>query len=110
MERGSLPPGLMLHRTTDVFTDTTVPAGLLRAHRVAQGLWGRLVVLEGRLRFVWEVAESGDPLDLVGGDSYSASALITSSSGGTGDTIRRSPAPSKSESSRRVSPMPLANE
>ena len=53
MERGSLPPGLMLHRTTDVFTDTTVPAGLLRAHRVAQGLWGRLVVLEGRLRFVW---------------------------------------------------------
>ena len=69
MERGSLPPGLMLHRTTDVFTDTTVPAGLLRAHRVAPGVWGRLVVRAGRLRFVWEVAESGDPLDLVDGDS-----------------------------------------
>lgn len=69
MDHGRLPPGLMLQRTTDVFTDTTVPAGLLRAHRVAQGVWGRLVVLEGRLRFVWEIAESGDPLDLVDGDS-----------------------------------------
>ena len=69
MERGSLPPGLMLHRTTDVFTDTTVPAGLLRAHRVAPGVWGRLVVREGRLRFVWEVAESVDPLELLAGDS-----------------------------------------
>lgn len=69
MDHGSLPPGLMLRRTTDVFTDTTVPAGLLRAHRVAQGVWGRLVVLEGRLRFVWDVAEFGDPLELVAGDS-----------------------------------------
>lgn len=69
MDHGSLPSGLTLQRTTDVFTDTTVPAGLLRAHRVAQGVWGRLVVLERRLRFVWEGAENGHPIELGEGDS-----------------------------------------
>jgi tellurite resistance-related uncharacterized protein len=68
MEHGRLPPGVLLQRTSEVFTDTTVPAGLLRAHRVATGVWGRLAVLEGRLRFVWEDGQ-GDALDLVEGDS-----------------------------------------
>lgn len=40
---GQLPNGLELARTTDVFDNDTVPAGLLRAHRVANGTWGRLV-------------------------------------------------------------------
>lgn len=69
MDHGRLPPDLALDRTTDVFTDTTVPAGLLRAHRVARGVWGRLVVMDGRLRFVWEGAGAGDQLDLAGGDA-----------------------------------------
>ena len=69
MDHGSLPPDLTLDRTTDEFTEATVPPGLLRAHRVARGVWGRLVVMEGRLRLVWEDAGAGDPLELVGGDS-----------------------------------------
>lgn len=51
---GQLPDGLELTRTTDVFDQETVPAGLLRAHRVATGVWGRLVVHDGSLRFVFE--------------------------------------------------------
>lgn len=47
----ALPPGLEHGRTTDVFDEHTAPAGLLRAHRVADGVWARLVVHTGALRF-----------------------------------------------------------
>lgn len=49
-----LPAGAVLVRTTPVFDETSVPEGLRRAHRVAAGVWGRLVVAEGSLRFVFE--------------------------------------------------------
>lgn len=50
----TLPEGLELARTTDVFDQDSVPAGLLRAHRVAPEVWGRLVVRSGSLGFVFE--------------------------------------------------------
>jgi len=50
----SLPEGLEYVRTTDVFDDHEHPAGLLRAHHVATGVWGRLVVHTGELGFVFE--------------------------------------------------------
>ena len=53
-ERSKLPTGLVLARTTDVFDNTTVPKGLLRAHQVAEGVWGRLVVHSGEIVFVFE--------------------------------------------------------
>lgn len=69
MEHGHLPTGLTLQRTTDEFAASSAPNGLLRAHRVARGVWGRLRVIEGQLRFVWEQPDAGDPLDLYGGKS-----------------------------------------
>lgn len=60
----TLPEGLVLTRTTDAFDQETVPAGLLRAHRVAEGVWGRLVVREGRVGFVFE--DAPDAMTLVG--------------------------------------------
>ncbi len=84
MEHGRLPDGLTLQRSTDVFTDESVPDGLRRAHRVATGVWGRLRVLDGALRFVWEPTQPTDvggighvdggidvaePVELVAGDS-----------------------------------------
>lgn len=68
MDHGQLPSDVTLHRTTDTFTDSTVPAGLLKAHRVATGVWGCLKVGSGRLRFVWEDGP-GEPLELSAGDS-----------------------------------------
>jgi tellurite resistance-related uncharacterized protein len=50
------PEGFELVRTTSEFDEGSVPAGLLRAHRVASGVWGRLVVREGSLRFGFEDA------------------------------------------------------
>lgn len=49
-----LPDGVDLIRTTPVFDNATVPAALLRAHQVADGVWGRLVVHTGALTFVFE--------------------------------------------------------
>lgn len=49
-----LPPGVALARTTPTFDQDSVPAGLLRAHQVAEGVWGRLVVHRGRLTFCFE--------------------------------------------------------
>lgn len=54
MSDRSLPPGLRYVRTTPTFTRTTVPAGLLRSHRVADGTWARLVVASGELEFAFE--------------------------------------------------------
>ena len=52
--RLALPSGLLLERTTPAFTAATVPAGLVRAHRIAPGVWGRLVVEAGTVTFVME--------------------------------------------------------
>lgn len=49
-----LPEGLELVRTTPIFDQGRVPAGLLAAHRVAEGVWGRLVVHDGALTFRFE--------------------------------------------------------
>ncbi|HRE03513.1 MAG TPA: DUF1971 domain-containing protein, partial [Ilumatobacteraceae bacterium] len=50
----SLPLGVRYVRTTDVFSPATAPAGLSRAHRVASGVWARLVVSVGHVEFVFE--------------------------------------------------------
>lgn len=52
MDPEPLPPGLEHVRTTDVFDNITVPSGLLRSHRVAHGVWGRLLVHSGTIVFV----------------------------------------------------------
>ena len=49
-----LPDGVELVRTTGQFDEVTHPAGILRAHRVADGVWARLVVHSGELGFVFE--------------------------------------------------------
>ncbi len=48
------PDGLQLVRITPEFDEHTVPAGLLAAHRIASGVWGRLLVRSGSIRFVFE--------------------------------------------------------
>lgn len=54
MPTHELPEGSRLVRTTPEFDEASTPAGLLRAHRVADGVWGRLVVRSGSLAFVFE--------------------------------------------------------
>lgn len=46
-----LPGDVRAYHRTAVFTGTTVPAGLLRAHNTKAGVWGLIHVLEGRLAY-----------------------------------------------------------
>ena len=49
--RSGLPAGLVASRRTPIFDRDTIPAGLRREHRTAAGVWGLIVIIEGRLRF-----------------------------------------------------------
>lgn len=51
-ERAAMPERLRFVRSSPEWTEQTVPQGLLRAHRLAHGTWGRLVVQAGTLRFI----------------------------------------------------------
>ncbi len=47
----TFPPGLVAHRRTPEFSEATIPAGLLRSHTTKVGVWGRIHVVEGELRY-----------------------------------------------------------
>lgn len=44
-----LPPDVASYARTADFTESTVPAALLRSHTTKAGAWGLIHVLEGRL-------------------------------------------------------------
>ena len=47
----ALPPNVFPYKRTPEFTESTVPAGLLRSHDTKDGVWGKIVVLEGTLLY-----------------------------------------------------------
>ncbi|MCA1845478.1 MAG: DUF3565 domain-containing protein [Actinobacteria bacterium] len=48
-DRAELPEGLVVGRTAGPFDERTLPDGLRRSHRVAEGTWACLRVLSGEL-------------------------------------------------------------
>ncbi|MGH8980719.1 MAG: DUF3565 domain-containing protein, partial [Acidimicrobiales bacterium] len=50
-DRAELPSGLRFARRSAEWNASSVPPGLRRAHKLASGTWGRLVVEEGSLAF-----------------------------------------------------------
>lgn len=51
-DRAEVPEDLELIATTETWDEETVPAGLLREHRVPPGRWGVLRVHSGAIRFL----------------------------------------------------------
>lgn len=49
-----MPQGLECYRSIGPFTPDNLPAGLLREHRLAAGVWGRLRVTRGKVSFCWD--------------------------------------------------------
>lgn len=47
----TLPDDVQPYQRTPEFTEASVPPGLLREHTTKAGTWGKIVVLEGRLRY-----------------------------------------------------------
>jgi tellurite resistance-related uncharacterized protein len=50
----ALPANVVRYKETPEFDEETIPAGLLHRHTLKQGVWGRIVVPEGRLLYVIE--------------------------------------------------------
>ncbi len=48
----TLPPDAKPYKQTAQYNETTVPAGLLRDHRLKAGTWGRIIVEHGKLEYV----------------------------------------------------------
>ncbi len=63
----AIPAGFEHTRTTATFDNDSAPAGLLKAHRVADGVWGRLVVHTGEVVFVFEDAPAAPVVVAAGG-------------------------------------------
>lgn len=62
-----LPEDFEVYRSTPVFTEESVPSGLLADHNLKAGVWGNLVVLEGSVNF----CEGQTAHLLTGGDTWS---------------------------------------
>lgn len=50
-ENFELPDHFAAYKRTPVFTEQSVPAGLLDNHTTKTGVWAKIVVLEGRLHY-----------------------------------------------------------
>ena len=47
----SIPPSVVPYQRTREFSEATVPAALRRRHTTKPGVWGRICVLQGSLRY-----------------------------------------------------------
>lgn len=46
-----LPEDVVVYKRTPDFTDGTVPAALRKSHDTKAGVWGRIIVTQGKLRY-----------------------------------------------------------
>jgi tellurite resistance-related uncharacterized protein len=46
-----IPDAFVAYKRTPQFTEATIPAGLRRNHATKAGVWGKIIVVEGRLRY-----------------------------------------------------------
>jgi len=52
-----LPKDVFAYKKTPDFTQENVPAGLLNEHNTKDGVWGKIVVIEGKLEYIIQEPE-----------------------------------------------------
>jgi tellurite methyltransferase len=50
-DKFELPANFVLYKRTSAFTEESLPLGLRKDHSTKTGVWGKIVVEEGRLRY-----------------------------------------------------------
>ena len=55
-----LPPGAIRYRRIGPFDQQSLPAGLLREHRLKDNVWGVVTMLSGSIDFVWDDKFGGE--------------------------------------------------
>jgi tellurite resistance-related uncharacterized protein len=46
-----IPENVLPYKRTPEFNEVTIPDGLLKAHQTMTDVWGKIVILEGKLRY-----------------------------------------------------------
>ncbi|MEL1252032.1 DUF1971 domain-containing protein [Aurantiacibacter gilvus] len=76
-QRFAAPEAARAYRSIGPFDADSLPAGLLREHRLKQGTWARLTVLWGRIGFAWDDGESdGEVIVLQANDTIDVPPVI----------------------------------
>jgi tellurite resistance-related uncharacterized protein len=47
----TIPSNVVSYNKTPEFDETSIPKGLLKAHQTKDGVWGKIVVIEGQLKY-----------------------------------------------------------
>jgi len=47
----TMPPDVEAYKRTPEFNETTIPKGLLKSHSTKAGVWAKIIILEGNLRY-----------------------------------------------------------
>lgn len=50
-DRSELPVSFIAYKKTPLFTEDTVPAGLKKDHSTKTGVWAKIIVSDGSLRY-----------------------------------------------------------
>lgn len=58
-----LPTHVEKYKQTKVFTEKTVPKGLLNNHQTMQSVWGKIVVISGKLNYIIEETNEVNLID-----------------------------------------------
>lgn len=59
-----IPDELTAYKKTPVFTEESVPNGLLNEHQTKEGVWGKIVVLQGTLLYTISDPSEENALDI----------------------------------------------
>jgi tellurite resistance-related uncharacterized protein len=63
-----MPASAVPYRKIGPFDAASLPAGLLAEHRLKEGVWGKLEMLDGSLDFVWDDGRQDDRCRICAGD------------------------------------------
>ncbi len=62
-DRFELPDGFACYRKTPIFTEISVPAAFTNDHSTKAGVWAKIIVTEGRLRYIVDALDITVVLD-----------------------------------------------
>jgi len=63
-----LPGDVVLYKRTPEFDEQSVPAGLLKEHQTKETVWGKIVVVEGKLEYT--INEPQKEVIVLDGDKF----------------------------------------
>jgi len=63
-DKFELPNGFVTYKKTPIFTEESLPAGLKNDHSTKAGIWAKIIVTEGKLRYRVDTLETDVELSL----------------------------------------------